>query len=420
MSDRVKSQLRTILTATRSLLRHKLRSGLSILGIVCGVMAVLAMISIGEGAREEVLRQIELLGTKNIILKTIQLTDEQHNISREKMSSGLNLYDIARIKKGCQSVKLITGSKDVTATIHALRKEISPQVVACLPNYAAVQNLSIINGRFIADQDVVFKNQVCVLGNSLSKRMGFEGNLGDFVRIDNFAYKVVGILGRYDRKSTKTSVVSVRDYNEIIFIPLGTEKGFYPEKLSQNNLTVSELDKIVVQVHESDQVISTSSIMERILEVSHNGMRDYQMVIPQELLRKSQATQKIFNIVLGVIAGISLLVGGIGVMNIMLATVSERTREIGIRRAVGATQHHIIVQFLTEAVILTFSGGVAGIAAGFLAVRLITAYAEWNTAITLWSVSVPLIMSILAGVFFGLYPAVKASRMDPIAALRYE
>ena len=384
------------------------------------MMAVLAMISIGEGARKEILSQIEQLGTKNIILKTIQLTDEQHKIARDKISSGLSLYDIARIKEGCKSVRLIAGSKDVSATIHGLRKEISPQIVASQSNYAAVQNLSVINGRFIADQDVVSKNQVCVLGNSLRNRMGLAGNLGDYIRIENSSFKVVGILGRNDRKSTKTSVVSVRDYNEIIFIPLGTEKVFYPGKQPKNNLATPELDKIVAQVYKAGQVISTAAIMERILEVSHNGIRAYQMVIPQELLRKSQATQKIFNIVLGAIAGISLLVGGIGVMNIMLATVSERTREIGIRRAVGATQHHIVVQFLTEAVILTFSGGVAGIAAGCLAVKLITAYAEWNTAITLWSVSAPLIMSILAGVFFGLYPAVKASRMDPIAALRYE
>jgi len=350
----------------------------------------------------------------------IHLTDEQHKIAREKMSSGLSLYDIDRIKEGCKSVRRIAGSKDVSATIHGLRKEISPQVVACLSDYAAVQNLTVIDGRFIADQDVIRKNQVCVLGNSLSNRMGLSGNLGDYIRIENFSFKVVGILGRNDRKSAKTSVVAARDYNEIVFIPLGTAKGFYPGKRPRNDLATPELDKIVVQVYESDQVINTAAIMNRILEVSHNGMRDYQMVVPQELLRKSQETQKIFNIVLSTIAGISLLVGGIGVMNIMLATVSERTREIGIRRAVGATQHHIIVQFLIEAVILTFAGGVIGIAAGCLAVRLITAYAQWNTAITLWSVSAPLIMSILAGIFFGLYPAIKASRMNPIAALRYE
>jgi putative ABC transport system permease protein len=173
-------------------------------------------------------------------------------------------------------------------------------------------------------------------------------------------------------------------------------------------------------VQKTEQVLKAAGIIRRVMEISHGGVEDYQMVIPQELLQQSQKIQRTFNIVLGSIACISLLVGGIGIMNIMLATVSERTKEIGIRRAVGAAREHIMIQFLAESVILTFSGGIIGIAAGIGGVWFITMLAGWKTAITFWSIIFPLVMSILIGIFFGLYPAHRAAKMDPIAALRHE
>jgi putative ABC transport system permease protein len=181
-----------------------------------------------------------------------------------------------------------------------------------------------------------------------------------------------------------------------------------------------KLTEIVIQARRTDQVLHIARLVGRIMELAHGGAEDYQMVIPLELLHQSQRTQRTFNIVLGSIALISLLVGGIGIMNIMLATVSERTREIGIRRAVGATRKHITVQFLVESVLLTFSGGIFGVAIGIGGVWLITTLAGWQTAVTLWSIMLPLGMSIIVGIFFGLYPAYKAARMDPIAALHHE
>ena len=169
-----------------------------------------------------------------------------------------------------------------------------------------------------------------------------------------------------------------------------------------------------------DQVLNTAKVVDRIVQVRHNNVKDYQMIIPRELLQQAQKTQRTFNFVLGAIAGVSLLVGGIGIMNIMLATVTERIREIGIRRAVGANRNDIITQFLVEAVILTFTGGLIGIAAGIGAVAVISTLSGWQTTITPWAIAVPLVMSILAGIFFGLYPAVQAARMDPVAALRHE
>lgn len=378
------------------------------------------MLSIGEGARRETIQQIEQLGTKNLFIKKSQLTDAQRIVAQEKMSLGLNIHDVERIRESCDFIKDICGARDVTATIQGLPEEQSPQIVACQDGYASIQNLHVTDGRFLTVQDIIRRNQVCVIGNTFATYMGLAGVMGKYIRIANSPFKIVGVLARHDFHDTQSSTIAARNFNEMIFIPLGTEKGFDTTGKRDIGPMISKLDSIILQVHKSNQVLDAAAITDRTLNVTHNGVRDFQIVIPQELLKQSQKTQKIFNIVLGAIAGVSLLVGGIGVMNIMLATVSERTREIGIRRAVGATRRHIVEQFLTEAVLLTFAGGLIGVAAGCLSVRFITAYAQWKTIITPWSVGVPLVMSILVGVFFGLYPAVQASRMDPITALRYE
>ena len=261
---------------------------------------------------------------------------------------------------------------------------------------------------------------VCVLGNDVAVRLGALGKLGQHIRIENHLFKVVGILDRFHREKSKGAPITVRNYNEMVFIPLGTESSLAGPIAREIKMDRGQLTEMVIQVATTDEVLNTAKIVDRILQVSHHYVKDYQMVIPQELLRQAQKTQRTFNIVLGAIAGVSLLVGGIGIMNIMLATVTERIREIGIRRAVGATRENIIVQFLTEAVILTFSGGLIGIVLGIGAVLFITKLSGWHTSVTAWAVLLPLGMSILVGVFFGLYPAVKAARMDPVAALRHE
>jgi putative ABC transport system permease protein len=415
----VRKTLKIIVIAIRSLLQHKLRAILSILGVICGVMAVLAMVSIGEGAKQESLSQIEQLGTRNIYLKGISLTETQERTARERLSQGLTVHDKYRIMKGCPGVKDVACLKELTASIIGMIRNMSPQIVACSPNYVQVQKLFLSQGRFINEIDIAHRNLVCVLGDTVAESLGPGGKPGGHIRIEEHIFTVVGVLRRYQKKAAKSSAVSIRNYNDMVFVPLGTE-GVLDQARDFASLPKRKLNEIVIQARRTDQVLKTAILIKRIMDISHGGVKDYQMVIPLELLQQSQKTQRTFNIVLGSIAFISLLVGGIGIMNIMLATVSERTREIGLRRAVGAAQGDIIIQFLIESVILTFSGGLFGIAIGIGGVWLITALAGWKTAITLWSLILPLGMSLFVGIFFGLYPAYQAAKMDPISALHHE
>ncbi len=409
--------------ALRSLLQQKLRSLLSVLGVVCGVMAVVAMISIGEGAKRETANQIEQLGTNNIYIKAVTLTDNQVAKARERQSRGLTLADLQRIENGCATAQTIACLREISSPILGLPREISPQVVACSANYAGLLGLHISAGRFIAPQDRRRRNLVCVLGSDVARSLETLGKPGAFIRISNHQVKVIGILDRIEQQTGSASAVSTRNYNEMVFVPLETADtlgGQSPSREREAAGIAHELSEIVVQVARADDVLSTAMLVKRIMEVAHHDAQDYQFVVPLELLKQAERTQHTFNLILGAIAGISLLVGGIGIMNIMLATVSERTREIGIRRAVGATRRHIVVHFLLESVMLTISGGIIGLLFGLGAVGAISWFAGWRVAISLWAVALPVIMSFLVGIFFGLYPARQAALVEPIVALRHE
>ena len=409
-----------IALAVKSLLQHKLRATLSILGVVCGVAAVLSMLSIGEGAKRESLSQVEQLGTKNIYVKSIPLTEMQEKKSRAKLSQGLTLYDAQRIKNGCRDVQDVAGLRELKASVFGAIKDVMPQIVSCSPNYASLLNIPMGNGRFISDPDMQEGKLVCVIGYNVAKNMGASGSIGNYLRIENSLFKIIGILRRMESKERKAGAISLRNYNDMVFIPL-TVASLVSKSTSVTGATAwPEVTELVVGVSAAQQVLKSVPVVKRTLEITHGGADDYQIVVPQELLNQSRKIQRTFNIVLGSIAFISLLVGGIGIMNIMLATVSERTKEIGVRRAFGATYSDIIIQFLAESTILTFTGGMIGIIIGLGGVWLISAIAKWSTAITVLSLVLPLLTSILVGIFIGLYPAYAAAKMDPIAALRYE
>jgi putative ABC transport system permease protein len=406
--------------AARCVLLHKLRSALSILGVVCGVAAVLTMIAIGEGAKHELIRRIEQLGTKNIYIRAMPMTAARAQQSFEKHSRGLTPFDRERIMAGCRYVKDIACIKEVRADVVGAEDEVAPQIIACSSNYADIFGLEPARGRFFKPEDISSHDLVCVVGDGIANRINAARNVGGDLRIGRHLFKVIGLLGRVEWNPEKNAVISSRNYNEMVFIPLGSELLFVDSASEKAGLHSNALSEMIIETEDSARVSEAAGIIKRILEVSHNGAEDYQVVIPRELLMEAAKTQRTFNLVLAAIGGISLLVGGIGVMNIMLASVSERTREIGIRRSVGATRQDIVMQFLVEAMFLTISGGIAGIVIGVMAVYLIASFASWPMIITPWALEVPLILSILVGIFFGLFPAMKASKMDPIAALRYE
>jgi len=406
--------------AVKSLLQHKLRATLSILGVVCGVAAVLSMFSVGEGAKRESLLQIEQLGTRNIYVKSIPLTETQERKSRAKLSQGLTLFDAQRIKNGCHDVQEIAGLRELKASVFGATKDIMPQIVSCSPNYASMLKIPIFDGRFISDLDMQEGKLVCVIGHNMANKMGASGSIGNYLRIENSLFKIIGILRRIESREKKAAAISLRNYNDMVFIPL-TAASLVSKSASVIGAAAwPEVTELVVGVSTAQQVLKSVPAIKRTLEITHGGADDYQIIVPQELLNQSRKIQRTFNIVLGSIAFISLLVGGIGIMNIMLATVSERTKEIGVRRAFGATYSDIIIQFLAESIILTFTGGIIGIIIGLGGVCLISAIAKWSTAITILSLVLPLLTSILVGIFFGLYPAYTAAKMDPIVALRYE
>lgn len=413
---------RIISIAAASLLQQKLRSFLSVLGVVCGVMAVIAMISIGEGAKEETLRQIERLGTRNIYIKAVSQTQGQAISARENLSKGLALADLDRIEKGSGGIVAAACLKEITTALLGVDAKFSPQVVAASDNYAELLSMTISSGRFIAAFDRRHKNLVCVLGHDVARHLGKRGNIGQYLRMDAHLVKVVGILSRIEPSTGKHAAVSVRNFNEMIFVPLETAGTLdrVEGRSKPAPAVADDLSEIVVRVRSTRQVTTAAAMVRRIMQVAHHHALDYQMVIPLELLHQSRRTQRTLNLVLGTIAAISLLVGGIGIMNIMLATVSERTREIGIRRAVGATRKDIMVQFLAEAVMLTGAGGLIGLLGGLTAVELFASLAGWKMALSFWGVVIPLQLSFVVGIFFGLYPAKQAARVDPMVALRHE
>ncbi len=401
--------------AWKSLFVHKLRSFLSVLGVVCGVMAVMSMISTGEGAKEEVLQQIEGMGLTNIYINTLNLTREQQAKAQEKRSYGVSWSDVHRLRNSGLSIKEVAALREVAAAPLGTKKTIIPKVMLSTANYAPVMGLSLAEGRFLQARDMTNNAMVCVLGAGIARALGREGQVGKYLRIGDALYKVIGILREQAIEKSDKIKISKDNLNEALLLPFsGTQQA----PLSAAYSAKSPLTRIIVEIDSRDNVSSAAQLIERTMDVAHNSVKDYQLVVPLELLQQSLQTQRIFNIVLAVIGGISLLVGGIGIMNIMLATVSERKREIGIRRAVGATRNDIVIQFLTEAVLLTVSGGLLGVLAGFVFVLTMEVFTGWSIRITFGSMAIPFLLAISTGVSFGLYPAVQAAKLDPITALR--
>ena len=398
-----------------SLSQHKLRTFLSGLGIVFGVTAIIAMVSIGEGAKREALALIEQLGKNNIILRSLDLTESQEWAAREFSAGGLQLGDVERIRARTPAAEHIAPVVNVTAALPNAAKGLNPEIISTTEAYQKILNLDLAQGRFLCEEDTARKNLCCCIGWDVFKSLGPEGRIGQSIRIEDTPFKIVGILHERGWNDQARQPIAVRNINRMILIPLGTES-----VLSDATVAERKLSEVVVKISANSDILLTSNLVKNIVLQTHRGVEDFGIIIPHELLNQAKKTHSLYSAVLGCIAAISLLVGGIGIMNIMLATVSERTREIGIRRAVGANQSHIFIQFLFEAAILTLLGGILGIAGGIFASAQIANVIGWKTVVTGWAVSLSLATSILVGICSGMYPAIRAARMDPIEALRFE
>ena len=410
----------------RSLLLHKLRSFLTILGLVFGVASVIIMLAIAEGAGLDAQRQIESLGINNVIVRSVKHTDEdrKQQTSVRTLEYGLKFDDLRRISQTISTVKKIAPFREFRYETRYLDKMVEARLVGLEPDYAEANHLKMAEGRFIEGSDLNSQANVCVLGAELaSKLFRFESAIGKSVQVANkYRFVVIGVAKPKMSSAGVGTSLSAQDFNKDIYIPLTTDQkriGATLIERSDGNYKREklELSQMTVQVYESDQVKSTAAAIKSLLASTH-VQEDYVITVPLDLLEQKLESQRIFNFLLGGIAAISLLVGGIGIMNIMLATVSERTGEIGIRRALGAKQSDITLQFMVETLVLSGTGALLGAVVGLSAPPLISWFSGRETAITFWAPVVAVLVAMATGLVFGIYPARRAASLDPIEALR--
>jgi len=402
-----------------SLLAHKLRSLLTMLGMIFGVGAVVAMLSITAGAQKEMMSYIDLLGVNNIIIEAREAVDRNELQARRAISPGLTFRDFRAIAENVPGLEALTPRKRFKPQklLPRATQEV-PLLIGVEPQFLYINNLTVVEGRFFDEEDNRDSAPVCVLGQGAKvSLLGYEPAVGKYIKVNDVWLQVIGVLAPQATAGTQLEQLEVASSNELILAPLNTVMRRFEDP---NSYLKDEIDGIYIKVASGTDSIETANVVSAILAATHKDAGDFTVTVPAGLLEQKRRTQFIFSIVMICIAGISLLVGGIGIMNIMLATVLERTREIGIRRAIGARQSDIIRQFLTEAVMISILGGLIGIALGFTLSRVIAAAAGWSTVVTTASIAVAFGVSVGIGLLFGIYPAVQAAKLDPIEAIRYE
>ena len=424
---------RTLKLGIKSLWMHRLRSTLTALGMIFGVSSVIAMLAIGEGASRQAQQQIARLGSLNIIVKTIKPLEEQKATTQELSMHqyGLTYTDAERFQSSIPDVRVVVPSRRISQQARYRNRKVTTEVLGTVPWYTDISPIRLLRGRFLSSVDMHHKQGVCVVDEKVvTELFAFDDPIGQDIKIASDYYRVVGITSPQDPETpgnALTGNVAAGSGANVgtVYIPLTTVKDRFGEvsiQLSGSsgaNVEKVELQEIVVKVGSTNEVLRTQEVLETLLERFHKK-NDYQVVVPLEKLRLARESARIFSIVLGSIAAISLLVGGIGIMNIMLATVSERTREIGIRRALGAKKRDIVIQFLSETLLLTLTGGVLGIGLGSAIPFFVTYFSDHPTAITGSSLVLAFGISAAVGITFGLYPAYRAANMDPIESLRHE
>jgi putative ABC transport system permease protein len=435
---------------------------LTALGIIFGVAAVIAMLAIGKGAKQEIMEQMKMVGVNNILINPVipdkTSSTDQGEKQQKKFSRGLNLLDVDAIRETLPSVKRISPEISFNSTAMLNGVKYTAKLVGVSNDYFYLYNLPLVGGAFFNKFQEENGIQVCIIGaNIRAKFFSKIDPLGQYIKFNGIWLKVIGVLQKTNVSLTGFEEKGVNVYNDNIYIPIQTMLLRYQNRALLNTKLVSEassvsffggggmgggsmarvvvsssdassdvetnynqLDRIVVQVNETEQLQPSTEILSRMLTRRHTGVKDFEITVPELLLKQQQRTKDIFNIVLGAIASISLIVGGIGIMNIMFASVMERIKEIGTRMAIGAKKMDIVVQFLSEAVLISVSGGFIGVFLGVVMAKLIEQLAGIMTIVSFFSVFIAFGVSAAVGVIFGYSPAKRASEKDPIESLRYE
>lgn len=423
---------------------NKYRSILTALGIIFGVAAVISMLAIGSGARQEILEQMKLVGVNNIVITPLALAEDDSGGSSDdwhykRFSPGLTLSDAYSIKDNIPSVKTV--SPEIIFNTHVIREGMRRRadLIGVTPAYFEVYNISLREGQMFNSSHLVNGEPVCIIGQTVRTSLfGQTDPIGQYLKCGNIWLKVIGVIEDRSVAESMSEDFNVSNFNNSVYAPVQTVLRRFRDRslITAGNINRSQggtsnngdnerrnrhqIDKIVVQVKQSEQLTETSEIIKRMLHRRHNENEDFRVVVPELLLQQEQRTKDIFNIVLGAIASISLIVGGIGIMNIMLASVVERTKEIGIRLAIGATKRDIVFQFLSEATLISVSGGILGIILGLVFSKLIMVFTDILTIVTPFSILIAFGVSVSVGIIFGYMPAKKAAQKDPVASLRYE
>jgi len=406
-----------LLMGVEGLRVHRLRSILTMLGIIFGVAAVIAMLSIGEGAKREALAKYQVLGVNNIIVRDRELSESELEEVRAKFSKGLSLKDADAIKKIVPTVQYVAPQAELEMEAKYEDKSAAATVVGVTKDYDHILNYVPDQGEFFSRDHHDRQLRVCVLGADVTQNLfPVEDPIGKMVKLGEVWFQVIGVMEPKSLFTETVGELASRNLNQDVYIPLSS----FLRRYAKENILESEIDQLTIRINESSKLLESAAVIRRIMERRHRDNDDFDIVIPYELLKQEERETRIYNMVLGSIAAISLLVGGIGIMNIMLATVLERTREIGIRRSLGARRREILYQFLIEAVGLSLFGGLAGIILGVTMSLLINSFAEFSTVVTPISVIVAFGVSGGVGILFGTFPAKNAANVHPIEALRYE
>ena len=403
----------------QNLLLHKLRSLLTMLGMIFGVAAVIAMLSIGAGARQQAMAFIEQLGVRNLIVEAHEANSWQDLQEVRKVSPGLTLQDLRVIRATAPDVVESTARKRFTPTKLLPKAEGDvPVVYGIEPNYTKIAGLRLVSGRFFDDREAALAATVAVLGQAAKSALFAQDDaVGKYIKVNEQWLHVIGVVGPQMSSGGTVEGVSSQDANNLIYVPLNTAMLRLEDTRSGLR---DEIDGIYLQLGSASETPTTAEMVRGVLNVSHRGRSDFSIMVPAELLAQQKRTQRVFNLVMVAIASISLLVGGIGIMNIMLANILERTREIGVRRAIGARRSDVVRQFLVEAVLISFVGGMLGIVLGMSMSKTIALLAGWSTVTSISSIALSFTFSVSVGLIFGLYPAMKAAKLDPVEAIRYE